>query len=66
MSLKTNKRIVPVLGSLLSMLLLFPTTQAAWDPHEDFGLGEAGEFAVLSLGKPSADTDGQSKLDLGW
>jgi hypothetical protein len=38
--------------------------QAGWAPDPAFGLGAAGDFAVLSLGKPSADTDGQSKLDL--
>ena len=60
----TNKKVMFSIGALLSLLLLIPTTQAAWQPDPAFGLGEAGKFAVLSLGKPSADTDGQSKLDL--
>jgi len=60
----TNKKVMFSIGALLSLLLLIPTTQAAWQPDPAFGLGEAGKFAVLSLGKPTAETLGQSKLDL--
>jgi len=50
----------------LSALLVFSQVplQAGWQPDPAFGLGSAGDFAVLSLGKPSAETLGQSKLDL--
>ena len=52
------------LGTTLSFCLLVLSVHAAWEPDPAFGLGEAGQFAVLSLGKPTAETDGQSKLDL--
>jgi hypothetical protein len=48
----------------LGLLFSLTTTQAGWQPDPAFGLGSAAQFAVLSLGKPSAETDGQSKLDL--
>jgi len=48
----------------LCLLLTLSAAQAGWQPDPAFGLGSAGQFAVLSLGKPSAETDGQSKLDL--
>lgn len=60
----TSKKVMFGFGALLSLLLLIPTTQAAWQPDPAFGLGEAGKFAVLSLGKPTAETLGQSKLDI--
>ncbi|MFM1892670.1 MAG: hypothetical protein RLZ44_1747, partial [Pseudomonadota bacterium] len=51
--------------ALLCLALVWPLALAAdWQPNSAFGLGQAGQFAVLSLGKPSAETDGQSKLDL--
>ena len=51
-------------GTSLLLLCAISVPQAGWAPDPAFGLGAAGDFAVLSLGKPSADTDGQSKLDL--
>ena len=45
-------------------LIMSPPSMSAWQPDTAFGLDDAGQFAVLSLGKPSAETDGQSKLDL--
>lgn len=48
----------------LGLLFALATAQAGWQPDPAFGLGSAGQFAVLSLGKPSAETDGQSRLDL--
>ena len=58
-------RLAPsVIGVCLAMLSGSPVVQAGWEPDPAFGLGRAAQFAVLSLGKPSAETDGQSKLDL--
>ena len=54
---------ISLLALFLALLVMSPAV-ANWQPHDAFGLGGAGEFAVLSLGKPSAETDGQSKLDL--
>ena len=51
-------------GTSLLLLCATAVPEAGWAPDPGFGLGAAGGFAVLSLGKPSADTDGQSKLDL--
>ncbi len=58
-------RLAPgVIGACIALLLSSPMSQAGWEPDSAFGLGRAARFAVLSLGKPSAETDGQSKLDL--
>ena len=58
-------RLAPgAIGVCLVMLLGSPAAQPGWALDPAFGLGRAAEFAVLSLGKPSAETDGQSKLDL--
>lgn len=51
-------------GAFLLLLCATAVLEAGWAPDPEFGLGAAGDFAVLSLGKPDADTDGQSKLDL--
>ena len=48
----------------LCLLLPAMNADAAWAPDPAFGLGDAGRFAVLSLGKPTAETLGQAKLDL--
>ena len=42
----------------LAMLLGNPVAQARWEPDPAFGLWRAVQFAVLSLGNPSAETDG--------
>jgi len=52
------------MDACLWLLIATPVSLAAWEPGAAFGLKSAGQFAVLSLGKPSAETDGQSKLDL--
>lgn len=52
-----------LLAILITLLMASPAV-AGWQPAPVFGLGAAGEYAVLSLGKPSAETDGQSRLDL--
>ncbi len=44
--------------------LLPPIVAASWQPHPGFGFAAAAPFAVLSFGKPTLDTLGQSKLDL--
>jgi hypothetical protein len=54
----------PAIGAGLCLLLSLGLAESAWQPDPAFGLESAAEFAVLSLGKPTADTDGQSKLDL--
>jgi hypothetical protein len=62
MDTKTLLRI-GLLILFLALLIASPAL-AGWQPDGALGLGRAADFAVLSLGKPSADTDGQSKLDL--
>jgi len=54
---------IGVITPLLALMVAAPG-MSAWEPDPAFGLGSAGGFAVLSLGKPTAETDGQSKLDL--
>jgi len=53
-----------VLAVLMLTTALAGTVQAGWKPDVQFGLGEAGEFAVLLLGKPSIEAEGLSKLDM--
>ena len=63
--MKTSRRFhSSVSVILLTAGVMSTTAQAAWEPDPAFRLGRAGEFAVLSIGKPTADTLGQSKLDL--
>jgi len=52
------------IGVLVSLIITSPFAQAGWKPISDFGLGEAGNYAVFLLGKPSAETTGDPKLDL--
>lgn len=54
---------ISLLALFIALSVMSPAV-ASWQPDEAFELGSAGEFAVLSLGKPTAETDGQSKLDL--
>jgi hypothetical protein len=62
--MRTLSRILPRLAAGILSISLIAPLHADWAPDPLFGLGEAGNFAVLSLGKPTAETDGQSKLDL--
>ncbi len=61
-----NTKSIFWIGVISQFLALSMATSAVsgWQPNPEFGLNRAGEFAVLSLGKPTAETDGQSKLDL--
>jgi hypothetical protein len=49
---------------IASLFVAMSFVHAGWKPVSDFGLGEAGNYAVFLLGKPSADTLGNAKLDL--
>lgn len=50
--------------AIASLFVAMSFVHAGWKPVSDFGLGEAGTYAVFLLGKPSADTLGNAKLDL--
>ncbi len=60
--MKTLKRFS--IGTCLGLSLLTLAAQADWKPNAEFGLGRAGDFAVLSLGKVSADAEGIAKLGM--
>ena len=64
MNMHVNRTAIFGLGILLSLFLTILPAQAEWAPHPDFGLGAAGDYAVLSLGKFALLDDGNSKLDL--
>ena len=55
-----------LIGYTLCILAINFSTQstAGWAPDPAFDFGDASDFSVLSFGKPSDDTLGQSKLDL--
>ena len=64
MAIRATRLALGAIGACLVMMQGSPAAQAGWEPDPAFGLGQAAQYAVLSLGKPSAETDGQSRLDL--